>query len=98
MEPVSRNIRAIIGQALAGNFQFSQSAVIVAIPPVKILPHAQDAFHQHPDEGERPPAGLLPLTPGARMYGRRQGIKPIMSVGELAIGIEKRWIMRDSLV
>ena len=25
-------------------------------------------------------------------------IKPVMSVGELAIGIEKRWIARDSLV
>ena len=25
-------------------------------------------------------------------------VKRIMSVGELAIGIEKRWIMRDSLV
>src|SRR6266536_4184892 len=43
--------------------------------PSKGSAHAQDAFHQHPDEGERPPAGLLPLTPGARMYGRRQGSK-----------------------
>src|SRR6266487_4331970 len=43
--------------------------------PSKDSGHAQDAFHQHPDEGERPPAELLPLTPGARMYGRRQGSK-----------------------
>src|SRR5205809_3081843 len=43
--------------------------------PSKDSAHAQDAFHQRPDEGERPPAGLLPLTPGARMYGRRQGSK-----------------------
>src|SRR5262249_15588777 len=43
--------------------------------PSKDSAHAQDAFHQRPDEGERPPAGLLPLTPSARMYGRRQESK-----------------------
>src|SRR6266404_2759132 len=43
--------------------------------PSKDSAHAQDAFHQHRDEGERPPAGLTPLTPGARMYGRRQRSK-----------------------
>src|SRR6266536_4656801 len=43
--------------------------------PSKDSAHAQDAFHQRPDEGERPLEELLPLTPGAPMYGRRQGSK-----------------------
>ena len=34
----------LIGQGLAGNFQFSQSAIIVAIPPVKILPTRKMRF------------------------------------------------------
>src|SRR5260370_876530 len=43
--------------------------------PGKGFPHAQDAFHQHPDEGERLLEGLFPLRPGARTYGPRQGSK-----------------------
>src|SRR6266851_9979656 len=34
----------IIGQALAGNLQFSQSAVIIVIPMVKILPTRKMRF------------------------------------------------------
>ena len=45
-----------------------------------------------------PPERLLPLTPTAQKMADVKGVKLVMSQGERAIGFEKRWITRHSLV
>ena len=44
MKPVTRNIRGFIGQRLAGNFQFSQSAIIIEVSVIKMLCSCEVCF------------------------------------------------------
>src|SRR6266545_2371204 len=88
----------IIGLGLADNFQLGQSAFIIEVSPIKIQCPCKMCFATIRTEAKR---GLN----GGFRQGQPRGsmviaseVHRVMSVGELAIRIEKRWIARDSLI
>src|SRR5262249_17085976 len=97
---VSHQLRypEIIGQGLTGNFQFGQSAVVVAVSLVRVLGRRLMRFTRI---GTKPSRGVDGSLGGGQTRGCRivaNEINVVVSGGELAIGIEKRWVMRNSLV
>ena len=60
--------------------------------------HARDGFPQHPVGGETPLGPPLPLSPVRGKMVVATPVNAVLDRSELAIRIEKRRIMRDSLV
>ena len=88
----------IIGQGLAGNFQFSQCAVIIEISSIEISGTCEVCFACiGPEAKGRFDGGSRQGQAGGSMV-EAKGIKRVMRVSELTIRLEKRWVMRDSLI
>ena len=88
----------IIGERLAGNFQFSQSAVVIEVSAIKVFRARKVCFACIGTEAE------CRLD---RCFGQRQTrggmivaekVKLVMSVGELAIRLKKGRVAGDNLV
>src|SRR3954447_3530166 len=88
----------VIGQALRGNFQFSQSAIVIEISPIKILGAREVRFPSVRLETRRRLDRRFRLGEARRSMVEADEISAVMSESEQAIRLEKRWIACDSLV
>src|SRR4029077_14604770 len=94
---LQREYPVLARQALAGNFQLAQSAVIIEVTPIKIAGARQMGFTGVGTEASR----RLQSCFGFRQV-RRGMVKNTVNVdfseGELAICLEEQWITRHSLL
>src|SRR5262249_11878271 len=97
---VSHQLRyaEVIGQSLAGDFQFRKSAIIIAVAPIKIPCTREVRFTRIGTKPSRRLDGSLGQGQTRRRMIDAKPIKRVMSAGELTICIEKRWITRHGVV
>src|SRR5439155_25639297 len=88
----------IIGQALAGNFQFSQRAVIIEVSSIKILRAREVCFACIRAEAKCRFDSRFRQRQARRSMVMAEDVEEVMSPGELTVPLEKRWVSRDSLV
>src|SRR5262245_54408841 len=87
----------IVRQRLAGNFQFSQSTVVIVVGPIKIPPTREMRFTGVRTKARGSLKGCFCQRHPRRCMVEAIEIKRVMSEGELVIRIEKRWIARDGM-
>src|SRR5262245_63450007 len=88
----------MIGQALRGKFQFSQSAIVIEISPIKILGAREVSFPSIRLETRRRLDRRFRLCEARRSMVEAYPINAVMGKSEQEIRLEKRWIACDSLV
>src|SRR5438034_4001319 len=97
-DPHQSEYSRLIGQGVAGNFQFGQRAVIISITSIEMHRLCEVRFARIRLQTK---SGIdRVLRHGQPSWGMVDPIeiKLIMSKGQLAIRIEKRWVARDSPV
>src|SRR5215470_9624746 len=85
----------IVGQALAGNFQFGQGSVVLAISPIEVLSTRQVCFTCVRPEAKRCLDGGVRQGQSRGCPVETEGIKVGVSGSELTKCLEKRRIVRD---
>ena len=95
---LEREWAGVIGQGLAGKLQFTQSALIIQVPSVKVLRTCKMCFACIRTEAKRRLDGCLRQREARRRVIEAKEVNEVMSVCELTIGLEERWIMRDGLI
>src|SRR5882724_246054 len=88
----------IIGQGLASNFQFSQSAIVIEVASIEISGTCEVCFTCIGPEAKRRFDGRSRQGQAVGSMVEAKGIKRVMRVSELTIRLEIRWVMCDSLV
>src|SRR5439155_11504484 len=79
----------IIGQSLAGNFQLSQSAVIIKVSPIKILRTREVRFTRIGTKASCRLNGCFSQGQTRGCMVEAKEVERVMSIGELAIRPEK---------
>src|SRR5262249_13139218 len=88
----------VIGQGLTSNFEFGQRTLIIAVSPIKILRTGEVRFTCIWTKSSCRLDGSFGLRQARWRVVPAIEVKRVMSKGELAIRIEKRGVMRDSLI
>src|SRR5215470_10968210 len=85
----------VVGQSLPGDFQFGQGAIVIAVASIKMHRPREVRFARIRFQTKsRIDCALRHRQPRWRMVDLIE-IKRVMSGGELAIRLEKRWVARD---
>src|SRR5437868_412472 len=79
----------IIGQSLAGDFQFSQGTAIIEISPIKILRTREACFACIRAKAKCRLNGCFCQGQPCRSMVEAKEVKQVMSMGDLAVRLEK---------
>ncbi len=88
----------MIGERLAGNFQFGQRAVIIEVASIKVHRSRKVRFARIRFQTKSGIDRVLRHGQSSRGTVDPVEIKLIMSESQLAIRVQKRWVARDSPV
>ncbi|MDQ3117730.1 MAG: hypothetical protein M3Q86_14165 [Verrucomicrobiota bacterium] len=88
----------VVRQSLPGDFQFGQGTIVIAVASIKMHRPCEVRFARIRFETKRGIDCLLRHRQPRRRMVDLIEIKRVMSEGEPAIRLQKRWIARDSLV
>ena len=88
----------MVGQGLAGNFQFSQSALVIEVSVIKMLCSCKVCFPGVWTNAKCLLNGCFCQGQPRRSMVVGKEVNLVMTQSERAIGLEKRWIARHSLV
>jgi hypothetical protein len=83
---------------LARGGEFSEGTAIIAMYPIKIFRAREVRCTCIRTKANCRLNGCLPLRPAVQEYVQPKEVKRVMSVGELAVSLEKRWVTPDGFV